>query len=101
MTEAAPETTKTSKDPERDKAIRSGYAIATRRLREENLERFRELQIEEVKKQGYDFTPQPTAEEKAQAELAALLDANPGLEAKLVDRLKSLDEQPSEGPAGG
>jgi hypothetical protein len=94
MTEAAPETkTKASKNPERDKAIRSAYAVATKRLRETHLDEFRTFQKEELAKSGItDWEPAPTAKEKAQAELAALLDANPELESDLVDRLKKIEE---------
>jgi len=83
MTEAP-----TSANPERDKAIRTAYANATKRLREEQRDRFRELQIEEAQKLGVDYKPQPTKDEKAEAMLAALLAENPALKARLVDELK-------------
>lgn len=86
MTEA-PLTEQSSKNPERDKAIRSAYAIATKRLREAHLDEFRQYQIEAAAEQGVTYTPPPTKDEKDEAALIALLEGNPNLKARIVEEL--------------
>lgn len=94
MTDQAPEATTSKPQSERTKALNSAYAKATKQLRDENLDRFRELYVIAAKELGYDYTPKPTAEEKAEAELAALLAANPNLKSRLVDEIKATESQP-------
>jgi hypothetical protein len=72
---------------ERTKLLNAAYAAANKRLREENLDRFRELQVEEARNRGIDYTPKPTAEEKAEQQLADLLAANPALRQRVTDEV--------------
>lgn len=55
------------------------YAAGAKRLREENLDKFRALVIEEGKKLGIDYVFQPTEKEKAAAKIAALVAEFPEL----------------------
>lgn len=88
MTDAATEaTTPDSKD--RDTKIRKAYANAIKRLRDTHLEEFRALQAEEAAALGVDWTPKPTKEEKAEAQLAELLAANPTLKERLTNEVKA------------
>lgn len=75
----------------KDAKLRAAYGAATKRLREENLDRFNELRAEESTRLGVDWKPRPTAEQKAEAELEALLATHPNLAEKLADRLLLTD----------
>ncbi len=82
--------TETAVDKTRNTAIRNAYSSAAKRLREAHLDEFHKLQIEEAKKLGVDWAPKPNAEQKAEAELIAILKDHPAL----ADRLYSeLDNQ--------
>lgn len=89
-------TVKNSPDiEEKDAKLRAAYSAATKRLREENLDRFNELRAEEAKRLGVEWSPRPTAEQKAEAELEALLAAHPNLAEKVADRILSTDVSPA------
>lgn len=88
MTDPAAEPTPTGNE-DRDTKIRKAYASATKRLREAHLPEFRTLQQEEAKALGVDWTPKPTKEEKAEAQLAELLAANPNLKQRITDEVKA------------
>lgn len=90
MTETS---TKTAINADKDAAMRAAYSAATKRLRESHREEFNTLQKEEAAKQGIDWSPKPTKEERALAEVQRLLDENPGL----VDRL-SQSAAPADTP---
>lgn len=99
MTEKAPKTTpETPKDgaqppaggtdsttadakarEERDNALKGAYQAATRRLREEFKDYFNRFYAEEAEARGQEWKPKPTKEEKAKAELDALLEQYPSL----------------------
>jgi hypothetical protein len=72
-------TTEDKAGSDRDDALRKSYANASKRLREENLDRFNALRVEEAKKLGVEWTPPKTEREKAQEKMAALLAEFPDL----------------------
>lgn len=63
----------------KDRDMRAAYGAATKRLREAHRDEFNEYQKEEAKKLGIDWSPKPTAEEKARAQFQELLAQHPGL----------------------
>jgi uncharacterized protein YdeI (YjbR/CyaY-like superfamily) len=64
------------------KEMQQARSAALSRLREENRARYNEILVEEAAKRGITWTPQPTKEEKAEAELQRLLAENPALAEK-------------------
>jgi hypothetical protein len=75
---------------DRNALIRQAYATATKQLREAHLDEFRQLQQAEAQRLGVtDWTPKPTADEKAEAQLAALLAENPALKQRITDEVKA------------
>lgn len=76
----------------RQKAIRDSYSAASKRLREAHLKEFNDLHREEAANRGYDWSPQPTKAEKAEAELRRLLEENPELAAKVPSLVPNVDE---------
>lgn len=75
----------TEQDSTTDRAnrLRKAYTNATTRLRESRREEFDALYAEEAQKLGVDYTPRPTAEQKAEQEFDALLAAYPHLANKI------------------
>lgn len=69
---------------DRSNALRKAYGAATARLREGHREEFDRLYVEEAKKLGVDYKPKPTAEQKAEEQLRALLAEHPGLRSKIA-----------------
>lgn len=70
-------------------ALRKAYGQANSELRETHRDEFEKLYVKHAKAAGVDYTPPPSKEQKAEAELAALLAANPALKAKLVEEIKT------------
>lgn len=70
---------------ERKALLRQAYGTASQRLREENRDRFNELRIEAAKDLGVEWAPRPTADEKAEQEFDALIEAHPHLRERLQD----------------
>lgn len=60
-------------------AKREAHSRATTRLRNEYRTRLNEITKEEMKARGIDWSPKPTEEEKAAAQVAELLAAHPSL----------------------
>lgn len=82
-----------------EEAVNKSYAIAQRRLREQNLAEFNRLRTQAAKELGYDWHPQPTAEEKAAKQMEELLAEFPGLRDQFglvedPDRTKDLGGDP-------
>lgn len=77
--------------PTDDKATkqRRAYGLAMTRLREAHREEFNTFMAEEAEKLGVEWKPKPTEEQKAKAQLDAILASHPGLreqiEAQPVD----------------
>lgn len=64
---------------DRDNALKAAYVAATRRLREDEKEKFNRYYAEEAEARGQEWKPKPTKEEKAKAEMEALLEQYPSL----------------------
>lgn len=73
---------------DRDAVLRESYQAATKRLREAHLSEWNTFRVEEAKARGVEWTPPPTPEQKASAELDALLAANPHLLEELASKVK-------------
>ena len=79
MTTTKDETPVTSEGASTKKAKSDAYGAAVTRLKDENRGRFNELVGEEMAKRGIEWSPRPTAEEKAAAEIKRLVSENPNL----------------------
>lgn len=77
--------------PDRNAALRESYTAASQRLREAHLTEFNLYRQEEAKARGVEWTPRPTADEKAQAELERLLAEHPDLIDTLAERVRAGD----------
>lgn len=91
MSETATEPTTQTED-ERGKLLRKAYGEATAALRESNREEFDRLYAEKAKALGVDYTPKPTAEQKAEQQLKELLAAHP----HLAEKVRAGEEQVKE-----
>lgn len=74
----------TQNDQDRSEALKKAYRSATSLLREEKRDRFEELYVQEAKALGVEYTPRQTPEQKAEAELEALLTQFPHLRDKVA-----------------
>lgn len=90
-----PPTTAPTTKEDKAKALGECYTAATRRLREAHLAEFNGYRAEEAKARGIEWTPQPTAAEKAAAEIERLLADNPGL----AQALGIVEAEPTVVPA--
>lgn len=66
-------------DDDSQKKLKKAYATATSKLRKAHQTEFNTLYSTEAKALGVEWKPKPTAEEKARAEMAALLEKYPQL----------------------
>ena len=69
----------------RDQALRESYVSATKALREEYKDRFNALRKEHAAALGYDWDAPLTAEQKAEQDLARLIEQYP----HLADKIKT------------
>lgn len=69
---------------EKDVKMQAARTRANRRHREEDRERYNAILVEEAAKEGIDWKPRPTQEEKDREKLRELLAANPGLREELL-----------------
>ena len=76
--------TKDEAQAHKNKAMGEARSAAQSALIELYRAEFNELVRKQAAKRGYDWTPAPTAEEKAEAEAKALLEQFPHLKAKLL-----------------
>lgn len=84
-TQAAPEQAPAPDEKaDRESGLRKAYSLATTRLREEFRTDFDRLYSEEAEKLGLTYTPKPTPEQKAKADLEKLLAEYPHLKDELV-----------------
>lgn len=65
---------------------RASYSAATKRLRDEFRDRFNELMAQEMKNRGQQWSPRPTEEQKAEKEIADLLEKYPELKVKFSEK---------------
>lgn len=64
--------------------LNAAAGAANKRLKEAHLDEFNKYMAEEANARGETWAPRPTAEQKAEEALRALLDANPGLASKVL-----------------
>jgi hypothetical protein len=76
--------TATTEEKSKDSLQREAYGAATKRIREDNRSTFNLYMQEEMKARGLEWAPKPTAEEKAEAQLQAILAEHPGLAARIT-----------------
>jgi predicted ArsR family transcriptional regulator len=73
-----------SESTTRQQNLNAAAAAAAKRLKEAHIDQFNEFMVEEAKARGEKWAPRPTPEQKAEAELRALLEANPSLYEKVL-----------------
>jgi hypothetical protein len=73
--------TTTEQDPQKAKS--EAFSAAGKRLRETYREQYVAFVAEEMKDRGIDWSPKPTAAEKAASEAKALLAVHPEIAAEL------------------
>lgn len=76
---AAKKVAETKPEESKESRLRAAYSAATQALREQHREDFNRLYAAEAKQRGVDWKPKPTARERAEAQLAALLAEHPDL----------------------
>lgn len=69
----------TEKSDNKSALIRKAYSAATAKVRDAHRDEFNAFMVEEAKALGVDWKPKPTEEEKAKAQLDALLAEHPHL----------------------
>lgn len=69
---------------ERGKKLRQAYTNATTQLREAHREEFDNLYAKAAEALGVDYTPRPSAEQKAEEQISTLLDEYPHLRERLL-----------------
>ncbi len=80
---------RTAKAPETDaEKVKAAYAYAQKRIREENLQRFYDLQERKAKELGVTWKRPLTEEQKAEAEIRALAEKFPDI----LDRLQGQEQ---------
>lgn len=76
------DTTTTEKSPTEKETVARARALAARDLRNKYRKEHDDLVKQHAKAMGVDWSPRPTKEERAQAELERLLAENPTLAAQ-------------------
>jgi len=71
--------------------IRKAYGAATTRLRDNHRAEFNDLMKKEAENLGVEWSPRPSADERAEQELLDLLAKNPALAAK-YEKVREPDE---------
>lgn len=94
MTTEAPPTDKS----ERSQKLRSAYTQANTALRESHREEFERLYQQKAQALGVDYKPRPTAEQKAEEQMAALLNEYPHLREQFGSTTTPEEEQPAPEP---
>lgn len=92
--QTAPSNQEGTVEMSRDEALKQSYSAASSRLRDAHLDEFNRLRQEEAKNRGHDWTPPPTEEQKAAAELESILERHPGLRDRYF---ASKDDEDEEG----
>lgn len=72
---------------DRDAVLRESYTETTKWLRQRHSEEFNKQRQAWLLGKGVEWTPPPTAEQKAEAELDALLAAHPELAEKVAAKI--------------
>jgi len=74
-----PETT------DRNRALNAASGAASKRLKEENIDRWNELMTEEAKARGEEWKPKASPEQKAEADFKRLIEQYPHLAQQVLD----------------
>ena len=82
---------------DREKALGKAYSKATATLRDRHRDEFNGLYQAEAKEAGIDWSPKLTDEQKAEQELAKIIETYP----HLAERLAVAEVAPGEGVASG
>ena len=77
-------------------AITSASNEAIADLRKNHLEEFNALKKAAVVKRGFEWEPRPTSQQKARADVAALLHDNPSIRAELVSEIEAQVREQTE-----
>lgn len=81
MTES---TTSVTVPTDRETALRKGYALADKELREKYADEFNALRVKHTKALGYDWEPKKSDEQVAEETVLALLAEYPHLREKIT-----------------
>lgn len=84
-------------DSKKDKAMSAARSAAAAALRAKHQDEYNELLVAEAKDRGIDWSPRPTAEQRAAEEMERLLQQFPEL-AERVNANAAKDTGPDEGP---
>lgn len=87
------------RDPEKDERsnlLRQAYGAATARLREAHRDEFDRYQVEEARSLGVEYKPRMNPEQKAEKQLAELLEQFPHLRDRLDGNEPNGDEPEDE-----
>lgn len=82
-------------DVDRNDALRKAYSAATKALREKYRDEFTALYVAEAKQRGVDYQPPLTAEQKAEQEMARLLQEFPELRSKVAPASQPTQSAPA------
>lgn len=83
----------------KDQLVTKSYGIALQRLKDAHIDEYNRLRIAAAQELGVEWKPQPTKEEKAEAEIRRLVAENPGLADRYPNLLKGNEEEtPPEEP---
>lgn len=85
---------------ERSQKLRTAYTKANTALREKHRDEFETLYQSEAQALGVDYKPRPTAEQKAEEQMAAILNEYPHLREQFGS-VTSPDEEPEPRPETG
>lgn len=75
-------------DNTRQSNLNKADSAAYKHLREKYIEEFNAVKLAKAQELGVEWQPKKTAGQKARADLAALLSANPDIRAELVSELE-------------
>lgn len=94
MTESTTPASTPNDSPEavRKAGLRKAYGLATSALRDAHRSEFQSLYHKAAKELGIDWSPRPTAEDKAREEMATLLREHPGLVDEFAKQLLHASE---------
>lgn len=88
-----------STEADRKTALRKAYTEATSALREKHQQEFNSLYEQKAKDKGVEWSPKPTAEERARQEMEGLMKAHPELAAEFAERVLAA-QRPKDSGAG-
>jgi hypothetical protein len=84
---------------ERSQKLRSAYTAANTALRESHREEFERLYQQKAQELGVDYKPRPTAEQRAQEQMEALLNEYPQLREQFGSTTTDEEQTPESSQA--